>query len=331
MLDNAAMTQPPTPSGALRGAVDLSTLGAPAAGTGPLGQSAAGQGAPGSGAPGSGRTDGLLVTGTDAGFQQIVNGTRDVAALVVLWSARHPQSRGAVDAALAVAQGADRRLRVIEVDVDANPGIASAFQVQQIPMTAGLVAGQPLPMFAGVSTPDQIKPVVDELLRIAAQHGVTGRVPAPGEADDGAGGAASSPPLPPAHQEAYDAIERGDLAGAQAAYRKALAENPADEDARIGLAQVDLLARTAGVDAQAARAAAAANPDDIDAQTLVADLDLLGGHLEDAFSRLIDLVRRTRDAERDRVRKHLIELFDVTGPQDERVIKARRALMSALF
>ncbi len=327
------MTQQPPPTGAMRGAVDLSALASspPTRAGGPTSaaNTVGAQGVSGSSPGVTGDSGGVLAQGTDANFQQIVTGTRDVAALVVLWSGRHPETRGAVDSAVAVAQQADGRLRVVEVDVDANPGIASAFQVQQIPMTVGLVAGQPLPMFAGVSQPEQIKPVVEELLKVAAQHGVTGRI----SVDGAAGGAAAAepPPLPPLHQEAYDAIEKGDLAAAETAYQQALKENPADEDARIGLSQVQLLARTANVDLAQARAAAAADPDDVDAQIIVADLDLLGGHVEDAFNRLIDLVRRTSDEDREKARKHLVELFDVTGAQDERVGKARRALMSALF
>jgi putative thioredoxin len=107
--------------------------------------------------------------------------------------------------------------------------------------------------------------------------------------------------------------------------------NPADGEATAGLAQVKLMQRTAGVDAAAARAAAAEAPNDIAAQMLVADLDVLGGHVEDAFVRLIDMVRATAGDERDTVREHLVELFAVVGAHDERVLKARRALMSALF
>ena len=130
---------------------------------------------------------------------------------------------------------------------------------------------------------------------------------------------------------AFDAIERGDLDGAAAAYEKALKENPADGDAQLGLAQVGLMRRTQGVDLQAARDAAAQQPDDVDAQTAVADLDVLGGHVEDAFGRLVDLVRRTSGDDRERARAHLLQLFAVVGSHDERVRKARTALMSALF
>mgnify|MGYP002653663455 FL=1 len=89
--------------------------------------------------------------------------------------------------------------------------------------------------------------------------------------------------------------------------------------------------RTQGADLNAAREAAASNPADIEAQMTVADLDLLGGHVEDAFARLIDVVKATRDDERTTVREHLIELFDVVGSSDPRVNKARTALMSALY
>jgi len=133
------------------------------------------------------------------------------------------------------------------------------------------------------------------------------------------------------HQKAFDAIERDDLDAASAAYTEALALNPTDDDATAGLAQVKLMQRTAGVDPQAARAAAAQAPTDIAAQMLVADLDVLGGHVEDAFVRLIDAVRATEGDERNTVREHLIELFAVVGAHDDRVQKARRALMSALF
>jgi putative thioredoxin len=136
---------------------------------------------------------------------------------------------------------------------------------------------------------------------------------------------------PPLHEAAFQAIERGDLAGAAAAYEQALAENPKDHDAELGLAQVGLMQRTAGVDLTAARAAAAADPADVDAACVVADLDVFGGHVEDAFARLLDLVRTSDGADRDKARTHLLELFAVVGNHDERVRKGRTALMSALF
>ncbi|HEY8882511.1 MAG TPA: tetratricopeptide repeat protein [Dermatophilaceae bacterium] len=302
------MTSHPTSSASFRGAVDLSTLS---------------QSTPASG-PASG--NGLVIEGTDGGFQAIVTGTQKVPAVVVLWSQRMPASADFVQVVTSVAASYEGRFQVVSVDVDVNPGLLQAFQVQSVPMTLGLVAGQPVPLFLGAQSAEQVRVYVDELLKLAAEHGVTGRVAleAPGEAE-------VEPELPPLHQEAFDAIERDDLDAAAAAYTKALALNAADGDAAVGLAQVKLMQRTAGVDLQAARAAAAEDPTDVAAQMLMADLDVLGGHIEDAFVRLIDTVRATEGDERDTVREHLVELFAVVGAHDERVLKARRALMSALF
>lgn len=320
------MSEQPTSGGALRGAVDLSGL------SGASGSAGAGAPAP-TGAP-AGRTgadggmNGLVIEATDATFSQVVNRSVSVASIVVLWSPRVPESAHFLQTVVEVARQLEGRLQVVSVDVDANPGLLQAFQAQSVPVSIGLVQAQPVPLFAGVQPAQQVRAYADELLKLAVQHGVTGRVQV---SDIVAEEEAPEPELPPLHREAFDAIERGDFAAATAAYRKALAENPGDQDAELGLAQVSLLERTQGVDLAQARAAAAERPDDIDAQVMVADLDLLGGHVEDAFLRLIDLVRRTAGEDRDRVRTHLVGLFAVVGSQDERVRKARTSLMSALF
>ncbi|MHB1473212.1 MAG: co-chaperone YbbN [Dermatophilaceae bacterium] len=302
------MTSHPTSSAAFRGAVDLSTLNQPT----PAAGAAAG--------------NGLVTEGTDGGFQAIVTGTQEVPAVVVLWSARLPASADFVQVVASVAVSYEGRFQVVSVDVDVNPGLLQAFQVQSVPMTLGLVAGQPVPLFVGAQSAEQVRVYVEELLKLAVEHGVTGRAALAAAVEP-----AVEPELPPLHQAAFDAIERDDLDAASAAYTKALALNPADGDAAVGLAQVKLMQRTAGVDLQAARVAAADAPTDIAAQMMMADLDVLGGHIEDAFVRLIDTVRATEGDQRDTVREHLVELFAVVGAHDERVLKARRALMSALF
>jgi len=267
-----------------------------------------------------------VIQGTDGGFQAIVTGTQSVPAVVVLWSQRMPASADFVDVVASVATSYEGRFQLVTVDVDANPVLLQAFQVQSVPVTLGMVAGQPVPLFAGAQSAEHVSGYVDELLKLAAEHGVTGRVTVAAVAE-----ADVEPGLPPLHQEAFDAIERNDLDAASAAYVKALAQNPADDDATVGLAQIKLMQRTAGADLQVARAAAAQAPTDIAAQMLVADLDVLGGNVEDAFLRLIDTVRATDGEGRNTVREHLLELFAVVGAHDERVQKARRALMSALF
>jgi putative thioredoxin len=305
------MTQQPISAAFLRGAVDLSSLGRPAA-------------APSA----AGAADPVVTQGTDANFNDIVSASMSVPSVVVLWSQGLPASGEFVDVVTDVARSYEGRFQVVSVDVDTNPGLLQAFQVQSVPVTLGLIQGQPVPLFAGVQSAEHVRAYVDELLKLAAQHGVTGRVDTGAPQEDGV---EEEQPLPPLHQQAFEAIERDDLDGAVAAYQQALKENPADAEASLGLAQVKLMQRTADADLAAARAAAAADPTDVPAQTLVADLDLLGGHVEDAFSRLVETVRNTSGDERNAAREHLLELFQVIGASDERVVRARRALTSALF
>ncbi|MGA8980596.1 MAG: tetratricopeptide repeat protein [Pedococcus sp.] len=322
------MTDQPFTAGGLRGAVDLTGLKAAAPSRAPQGATAgAVDGAP-TGVPGR---SGLVVEGTDANFSEVANASVSIPLLLVLWASQVPESRAYLDTVVELAGAHAGRLQVVSVDVEQNPTLLRAFQVQSVPVTMGLVQGQPVPMFAGVQPAEAVRPILEEFLALAVQHGVTGRVEVTEAVPQDDEGDAVEPPLPPLHQEAYDAIERGDLDAAHAAYTQALKANPADADAELGLAQVGLLQRTEGADLQAARAAAADHPTDVAAQSLVADLDILGGHVEDAFLRLIDLVRATSGDEREQARVHLVQLFAVVGAHDERVRKARTALMSALF
>lgn len=332
------MTEQPSSPPALRGAVDLTALtgdpAAPSAGPATGGPAAAGGAAAGGGSAATGVAgrSGLVVEGTDAGFSAIINASVTVPSVAVLWAGQFPESRDYLDTVVEVARTYEGRFQVVSIDVEQNPGLLRAFQVQTVPVTIGLLQGQPVPLFAGLQPAEQLRPVLDQLLQLAVQQGVTGRVTIEAATTGpDADGEAEEPALPPLHQEAFDAIERGDLDAAAAAYDTALKENPADAEAELGLAQVGLMQRTQGVDPQAARAAAAERPDDVAAQTAVADLDVLGGHVEDAFTRLIDLVRGSAGDEREAARAHLLQLFAVVGGHDERVRKARTALMSALF
>jgi putative thioredoxin len=208
-----------------------------------------------------------------------------------------------------------------KVDCDAEQRLAAAFQVQSIPSVFAVIAGQPLPLFQGALPEQQIRPVIDEVLRVAAANGVGGKADA----------SAAVSPVDPAHDVAQAAIDRGDLAGAAAAYRELLDRNPADEMAKAALARVELLARTENVDEASTRRRADADPTDLDAQLLVADLDVIRGQVDDAINRLVDAVRRTSGDDRDRARQRLLAIFDVLDPDDPRLLAGRRALANALF
>jgi putative thioredoxin len=187
-----------------------------------------------------------------------------------------------------------------------------------------IVSGRPIPLFQGSPEDDQLRSVFEQVLHIAAEAGV-GRAPDGGELPE-----PEPAPLPPLHQEAYDAIERGDYVAAISAYDQALKENPKDAEARAGRAQVSLLQRAEATDPAAALSAASASPDNIEAQLAAADAEFLVGDLEGAFTRLLGMVRSLASDEREPVRVRLIELFDIVGPTDARVVSARKELASIL-
>lgn len=352
------MSQQPFSAAALRGAVDLSRLGGgngrpgrpgpgapgPAAPTsrqgpdgavaGPVDEAAPGQG----GVPGR---SGALVHADDASFEAVVNASLTTPMVLVLWTPQVPESLQHLRELTQAARDKEGRFQVVGIDLAAAPGIMQALtpvlqqtfgQVTALPVVLGLMGGQPMPFYLGVQEMSQVDQLLEQFLQAAVTNAVTGRV----ELDDEATGEAEpgedeEPELPPLHQAAYEAIDRGDWAAAEQAYGQALQEDPSDEQARLGLGQVRLLERTSRMDLSTVRQAAAARPTDVQAQLDAADVDVVGGHVEDAFVRLVDLVRATAGDERDQARTHLLGLFEVVGVHDPRVAKARSALTSALF
>ncbi|MEU0849761.1 tetratricopeptide repeat protein [Streptomyces flaveolus] len=227
------------------------------------------------------------------------------------------------------------RFLLAKIDVDANQMLMQQFGVQGIPAVFAVVAGQALPLFQGAAGEAQIRQTLDQLVQVAEQRfGLTGLVVDP-EAEPGAERAATperpAGPHDAALEAAVQALDAGDLAGAVRAYKNVLSDDPGNTEAKLGLAQAELLQRVQDADPQRVRQDAADKPDDAQAQIAAADLDLVGGHVEDAFGRLIDTVRRTAGDDRDAVRMRLLELFEVVGADDPRVTAARRALARALF
>ncbi|MDO8108254.1 tetratricopeptide repeat protein [Isoptericola sp. b441] len=306
------MTQPPDrqPRIDLHGAVDLSGLGRTAPAGGPP---------PPAGGPVVDVTD-------EATFGAVVQQSAQVPVVLVLWAAWSEASTQVAADLVALAGELDGRLLVARLDADANPQLAQAVGAEAVPTVLGVLRGQPVPLFQGPAAREDIKALLDRLLEVAEANQITGRVPGAEDAEP----EPEEPPLPPLHQEAYDAIEAGDLARAADAYRRALAANPRDDQATAGLGQVELLRRVEALDPSTV-ATRAADPTDLDAQLDMADLELASDRVDDAFARLLAAVRRTVGADRERVRERLVGLFAVVGDADPRVARTRRELASALY
>lgn len=312
------MTQSmPDPRLDVRGAVDLSSFGRPTAPP---------PGAPG-GAPAA---SGVVEDVTTQTFPALVDRSREVPVVALLWIATDEAIArfGALLGTIVESYGG--RLLLARIDVQEHPTIGQAFQVQGVPTVVAILGGQPVPLFQGAADEAQVREVLDQVLTAAESNGITGRVAGTGEPEE-AEAPAPEPELPPLHAAAYEAIESGDLDAAIAAYSQALKEDPRDAQAAAGLANVQLLARTASANLAEVRDAAAQRPDDVDAQLAAADLDLAGGHVEDALGRLLDLVPRVGGDERETLRLRLLDYFAILGQEDPRVGPARRRLATALY
>jgi putative thioredoxin len=274
-----------------------------------------------------------MFDGTDTNFSQFLDLSSSVPVIVDLWATWcEPCKQLSPILEKLVAEYAGR-LVLVKVDVDANPQLSQAFQAQSIPTVAALIGGRPVALFTGAIPEQQVRDVFVQVLALAAQNGVTGRanVDATDAEETETPQEAEPEPLPPLHQEAYDAIERGDYDAAIAAYKTAIAQDPRDSQAVAGLAQVSLLARLNGRSAEQIRAAAAEDPTGVDAGLGVADLDVSGGHVDDAFDRLLGLFPKLDSDGRNRVRERLLDYFEVVGIDDPRVMRARARLTSLLY
>jgi putative thioredoxin len=202
------------------------------------------------------------------------------------------------------------------VDIDTNPEVAQAFQTKSVPYAVAIIAEQMVPLFEQSYPEAQVKMVIDKVLTLASEQGI---------------GTAPVEHIEPEEIDAMNALESGDYAAAEAAYKKWLARKPAENLAKLGLAQTQLLMRTENLDPKTVIAQSDATPSNVDLQLRAADVEIVNGGVEPAFTRLLQAIKATSGDERTKVKNHLLNLFALVDPSDPRLAAARKELASALF
>ncbi|MFC0582599.1 co-chaperone YbbN [Micrococcoides hystricis] len=303
-------TETSTPAGT-QGAVDLSA--------------AASSQATGAPAPEAGNAGASWVQELTAeNFQQVAQLSGRVLVIMSLTDSTTPEAAQINDVLAEAVNEQQGRALLAVGDLAKEPQLLQVFGVPQGPLVVALMNGQPVPIMDRPMPREHVDQVMGEVLKACIQQGITGTVPP-------VSGGEPAEELSPEHQRAQEAIDAGDYDAALEAYKAALNNKPDDEVAEQGIAQVSLLKRVADMDAQQVRERAAAEQDDVQAQIAVADLDVVGGHVDDAFKRLVNYIATHFGDDRETARKHLVELYAVVGVHDPRVNVSRQKLSRVLF
>jgi len=236
--------------------------------------------------------------------------------IVLMWSPRSAESVEMVKVLGKLEIDYKGAFALARVDIEAHPQVAQAFQTKAVPYAVAIIAEQMVPLFEQSYPEAQVRMVMDKVLTLAAEQGI---------------GQAPVEQMEAEEIEALEALEAGNYVAAEAAYKKWLSRKPAENLAKLGLAQTQLLMRTEGLELNDVIEQSASNPSDIALQLKAADVEIVNGGVEAAFARLIHAVRATSGDERTTVKDHLLNLFALVDQSDPRLVAARKELASALF
>jgi putative thioredoxin len=272
---------------------------------------------------------GVVVDVNEEDFQQkVIDISKTVPVIVDLWAEWCGPCKQLSPLLEKLAAEYKGRFVLAKIDVDANPRLSQMFQVQSIPAVFAVIGESAGPLFQGAIPEAELRQVIEEVLRIAAEQGVNGTINT--EVQEDVAPVIEEEQIDPRLEAAFNAIEKGDFVAANNSYKEMLNQNPADQVAQAGLAQVGLLERASKLNPNDVLQKAS-DRKDFASQMDLADLELMKGNPGAGFSVLINAIKISSGEDRDKLRARLLELFIVVGDSDPEVIKARRDLASALF
>jgi putative thioredoxin len=299
----------------LSGAVDLSSLRKP--------ETPAQAGAANAAASQSINVPDLCAIGTEANLKNFITISNSVPVLIDFFASDLEISTALSEKLERLVRGLAGKMFLLKVDTQASLQVAQAFGVKEVPSVVALVKGQPIPLFEGDQTQETIQTVLDRLLQVAQENGVSGTLQVSSEFSE-----PQIAELPAKHKAAFEAIDAGDYAAAVKHYESAINENPADAMAIAGLAQAKLLLRTDGLDFEKALAL---TPTDLESAITKADACVAVGHSAEGYQAILTRFALADKDEREKLRKHLLELFEISPPDVPELANARRALAALLY
>ena len=299
----------------LSGAVDLSSLR--------KSETSAQAGAANAAASQSINVPDLCAIGTEANLKNFLTISNSVPVLIDFFAADLEISTALSEKLERLVRGLTGKMFLLRVDTQASLQLAQAFGVKEVPSVVAMVKGQPIPLFEGDQTQETIQTVLDRLLQVAQENGVSGTLQVSSEFSE-----PQIAELPAKHKAAFEAIDAGDYAAAVKHYESAINENPADAMAIAGLAQAKLLLRTDGLDFEKALAL---TPTDLESAITKADACVAVGHSAEGYQAILTRFALADKEEREKLRKHLLELFEISPPDAPELAHARRALAALLY
>lgn len=213
------------------------------------------------------------------------------------------------------------KLMLARVNSTTDARVAAAFGVKSSPSFFALVKGQPVPVAEGPLSEAQYHAIVSQLLSGAAAQGVAGQLV---EGDV----AEVIPELPKPLQEALALVDSGEVDQAFELLTKLKAENPKDGPTSALLAQVNLMKRTMNCDHEAILNS---QPTTFEEAFVLADVLLAIGDFGSSFEILLSLYVQVQPENKERIKERLLEYFEIGGPTNDEVKKARARLATLLY